>query len=88
MYVTPVDGQSHAVTPVTIGMSCMGVTEVSYEYTPTVRLVKDCTKKFLPRQHVSAFVSDSLLAMVPALGSCTLGWPEVASAIFFFPVRT
>ena len=86
MYVAPVEGQSQAVTPVTIGTLHIGAIDVSYEYTLTVRLVKDYIKKFFPKQQVSAFVSDSLTAIVPGAGSWTLGFPAFVFDNFLIPV--
>ena len=64
-------GQSYAVAPDTIG-TFVGGNAGSYAYTSADRFVYCMIKKFFPRQHVSAFVSISFAALVPAIGCCTL----------------
>jgi len=47
----------------------MGAIALSYAYTSATLVVCDNTKKFLPKQQVSAFVSASLVAKVPGEAS-------------------
>ena len=68
----PVIPFMNAVEPVTIGELYNDLHEGSYGYTPAVLDFIFSTFKLDPRQHVSAFVSISLMEMFPGSGSSIL----------------